>query len=187
MFENKICGVYEITNTVTGDFYIGSSKDIKRRWAKHKWPSAWKQYPNSKLYQDMQKYGLDKFRFQILAPVMEEYLKQTEQEFIDMLKPAYNNIRANGQDVERHKKYFQSEKYKEYSMEYRSQICLYNGETLTFGALRKRFQKAGVSNPTQEARIYLVTKGDENIGAFGEVVNTHNIITRLQEGGNDEQ
>ena len=28
----KIIGIYKIINTVTGDFYIGSSKDIKRRW-----------------------------------------------------------------------------------------------------------------------------------------------------------
>ena len=27
----KISGVYKITNTVTGDFYIGSSKDVKDR------------------------------------------------------------------------------------------------------------------------------------------------------------
>ena len=29
--------------------------------------------------------------------------------------------------------------------------------------------------------------GYEYLGAFGEVVRTHEIITRLQEGGNDEQ
>ena len=27
---NKISGVYKITNTITGDFYIGSSKNIKK-------------------------------------------------------------------------------------------------------------------------------------------------------------
>ena len=27
----KICAVYKITNTITGDFYIGSSKDVKKR------------------------------------------------------------------------------------------------------------------------------------------------------------
>ena len=31
----KISGVYKITNTVTGDFYIGSSKNIERRWKAH--------------------------------------------------------------------------------------------------------------------------------------------------------
>lgn len=28
---NKISGVYRIVNIVTGDFYIGSSKNIKQR------------------------------------------------------------------------------------------------------------------------------------------------------------
>ena len=27
---NKISGVYKITNTVTGEFYIGSSKNIEK-------------------------------------------------------------------------------------------------------------------------------------------------------------
>ena len=52
---NKICGVYKITNVITGDFYIGSSKDVKHRWACHKCPSRWNRYPNSQMYQDMQK------------------------------------------------------------------------------------------------------------------------------------
>ena len=38
----KIIGVYRIINTVTGDFYIGSSKNIKQRWAEHKCDSTWK-------------------------------------------------------------------------------------------------------------------------------------------------
>lgn len=29
----KISGVYKITNIITNDCYIGSSKDVKRRWA----------------------------------------------------------------------------------------------------------------------------------------------------------
>lgn len=65
----KICGVYKITNAITGDFYIGSSKDVKHRLANHKCPSNWNEYPNSKMYQDMQKYGLDKFEFKILEEV----------------------------------------------------------------------------------------------------------------------
>ena len=27
----KISGIYKITNTITNDFYIGSSKDVKQR------------------------------------------------------------------------------------------------------------------------------------------------------------
>ena len=33
-------GVYKITNTITGQFYIGKSVDINRRWLEHKTPKA---------------------------------------------------------------------------------------------------------------------------------------------------
>ena len=101
----KISGVYKITNTVTGDFYIGSSKNIKSRWANHKCYSTWKQHPNNPMYLDIQKYGTDKFVFEILAEVETEHLKETEQQFIETLKPTYNNYNANGLDIDRYKEY----------------------------------------------------------------------------------
>lgn len=211
----KISAVYKITNTITGECYVGSSKNVKKRWTDHRCPSMLKQRKNSRLYQDFQKYGLDKFRFQILCPVMEEYLKQVEQELIEMLQPVYNDKRASGLDVERYrvaarkankkyrqtekgrevarkaqeksnhsekrkeylrnytKKYHQSDKYKESRKEYRktekgceayrkankkyySQLCLYNGETLTLCALYLRFSRAGIENPRIEAKKYLI-------------------------------
>ena len=109
----KISGIYKITNTVTGDFYIGSSKDVKRRWAVHKCQSTWKNYPSNQMYLDMQKYGVDKFVFEILAEVEVDSLKEAEQQFIETLKPTYNNINANGLNVERRKEY-QKEYMKEY-------------------------------------------------------------------------
>ena len=99
----KICGIYRIINTITGDFYIGSSKDIKQRWAVHKCQSSWKRFPNNQMYQDMKKYGLDKFVFEILEEVEEEKLKEMEQQFIEALNPTYNNYNANGWDIERYK------------------------------------------------------------------------------------
>ena len=118
----KISAVYKITNTVTGDFYIGSSKDVKKRWKEHKCPSSLKRFPNNQLYQDMQKYGVDKFDFQILEVVEEGSLKVAEQQFIETLKPTYNSNRANGWDIERRKKYKKeynkSDKVKEYQKEY---------------------------------------------------------------------
>lgn len=163
----KISAVYKIINTVTGDSYVGSSKDVMRRWREHKSLSVWKKYPKSPLYNDIQKYGVGKFRFQILAPVMEECLKQVEQEFIEMLKPTYNNMRANGQDVERYKEvymeYKQSDKGKEVhkkaNRKYYSQYCFYKGETLTLKALSHRFKKAGIVHSDIEAKKYLL---DEN-------------------------
>ena len=177
----KIIGVYKITNTVTGDFYIGSSKNVKLRWAAHKWPSSWKRFPNNPMYLDMQKYGVEKFEFQILEVVEPGSLKETEQKFIELLKPAYNDRNANGLDIERYKetkkeyqksdkgKESQKESQKEYQKtekgkeshkkaqnKYENQLCLYNGETLTLSALRMRFKSQGIPHPVKEAKKYLI-------------------------------
>ena len=160
----KISGIYKITNTITNDFYIGSSKDVKRRWAVHKCQSTWNDNPNKQLYQDMKKYGLNNFEFQVIAEVEVESLKEAEQRFIEKLKPTYNDYRANGRDAERYKEsrkeYHKSDKYKEskkeYNNKYDSQLCLYNGEYLTFTALRKRFMRRGIPHPTIEAKKYLL-------------------------------
>ena len=172
-----ICGIYKIINTVTKDFYIGSSKNVKNRWVKHKCPSTWNKHPNNPMYLDMQKYGVDKFELQILEEAEVEQLKEKEQQFIETLKPIYNNNRANGLDVERYKEYNKeyykeyhksdkwkeyikeyqkSDKWKEHQREYYNQLCCYNGENLTLTALSKRFEKAGIEHPTKEAKKYLV-------------------------------
>ncbi len=80
----KISAVYKIINKITNDFYIGSSKNVKHRWQEHKMPSTWKKQPNSPMYQDMQKYGVDKFDFQILANVDSDQLKEIEQKVLIM-------------------------------------------------------------------------------------------------------
>ena len=159
---NKICAVYKITNTITGDFYIGSSKNVKNRWMSHKKPSTWNKCPNNQLYLDMQKYGVDKFELQILEEAEIEQLKEKEQQFIETLKPTYNNNNAKGWDIERRKeynrKYNKSDKCKEYRKQYYNQLCLYNGETLTLKALSMRFMRKGIDNPTAEAKKYLLVK-----------------------------
>ena len=169
----KIIGVYKITNTVTGDFYIGSSKNIKQRWADHKCPSSLKKCPNNPMYLDMQRYGTDKFELQILAEVKTDKLKETEQKFIETLKPTYNSNRANGWDIERYKKYQKeynkTEKQKEARKEYNNQLCSYNGETLTLAALSQRFQKSGIEHPTKEAKKYLLKKESKNAIEFYDV------------------
>ena len=182
----KISAVYKITNAITGDFYIGSSKNVKKRWMHHKCKSTWNRYLNNQMYLDMQKYGLNKFEFQILEVVEPEELKEIEQKFIETLKPTYNKMNAKGLNVERYKEYQKSEKFKEYQKEYQksdkykkykkeynkeyqktekrkkylkeynSQLCFYNGEVLTLNALSKRFQRAEIQHPKLEAKKYLI-------------------------------
>ena len=195
----KISGVYKITNTATGDSYIGSSKDVKQRLACHKCQSTWKKCPNNPMYLDMQKYGVDKFEFDILCEVEPEHLKETEQQFIETLKPTYNSNNAKGWDFERYKEcnkeyhksdkykeyqkkymkeYQQSDKYKEYQQsdkckeyykEYHNQLCSYNGETITLNTLRARFRRAGVEHPTIEAKKYIIKKESNNAIEFYDV------------------
>ena len=153
----KICGIYKITNTITVDFYIGSSKDVKHRWAQHKCKSTWNKCPNNPMYLDMRKYGIENFVFEVIEEVEESFLKEKEQQFIETLKPTYNDRNANGFDFERKKKY-KKEYNKEYQKEYRKQLCSYNGELLTLNALSKRFRRAGISNPSAEAKKYLLNK-----------------------------
>ena len=86
----KIYIIYKFTNTVTGDFYIGS-QSIKLRLACHKRQPVWIAIPNDQLYQDIQKYGDDKFVLEILEEVEPEQMKEKEQQFIEILKPTYNN------------------------------------------------------------------------------------------------
>ena len=160
----KVSGVYKITNTITGDFYIGSSKDVKQRLAVHKCQSTWKKCPNNPMYLDMQKYGVDKFEFDILCEVEPEHLKETEQKFIEILKPTYNSNNANGWDIERRKEY-----NKEYNKEYHNQLCCYNGETLSLNALRLRFQRTGVEHSAKEANKYLIKKESKNAIEFYDV------------------
>ena len=174
----KISGIYKITNTITGDYYIGSSKDVKQRWAQHKKPSVWKNYPNNQMYLDMRKYGTDKFVFEVIEEAEPEELKVAEQYFIETLKPTYNNYRANtglgnlkGRVDEYKKEWYQkykeeildrakqyNEAHKQQKKEYNNQLCSYNGEVLTLTALKTRFYRAGIPHPVLEAKKYLLNK-----------------------------
>ena len=157
----KISGVYKITNTVTKDFYVGSSKDVKRRWAEHKCLSTWNKQTNNPMYQDMNELGVNKFEFQILEEVEIDRLKEKEQQFIETLHPTYNNYNAKGFDVERQKKYQKeyqkSNKLKEYKNKYNNHLCFYSGETLTLNTLSLRFYRSGIEHPVLEAKKYLIS------------------------------
>ena len=145
----KIYIVYKYTNTVTGDFYIGS-QSIKIRYANRKYQPVWIAIPNDQLDQDMEKYGDDKFEFEILAEAEPEQLKEIEQQFIEALKPTYNQMNEKDLDVEIYK-----ESHRKASNKYQNQLCFYNGETLTLNALSTRFSRMGIDHPTLEAKKYL--------------------------------
>lgn len=109
-------GIYVIENLITHEFYIGSSKNIKERLKYHKCLSTWQQHPNSRLYQDMLKYGLENFSFRRMKEVEVEHLKEKKIEYVRMLNPTYNVRSVKGIDIEKQKaaqlRYRQSDKGK---------------------------------------------------------------------------
>ena len=88
--KNKISGIYCIMNLVNGKRYIGSSKNIYSRWAKHKATLRGGYHSNSYLQNAWNKYGEENFRFIILYKCNEETLLEKEQLYIDNYKPEYN-------------------------------------------------------------------------------------------------
>ncbi len=90
-----ICGVYLIICTVTGEMYVGSSVDIRRRWRQHRsllrggrsnctnLQAAWDQHP-------------ERFSFAILRECAENDLHIIEQEYMDRLTPVLNSTPRAG-------------------------------------------------------------------------------------------
>lgn len=170
--QNMTSGVYKITNTITGDFYIGSSCNIKQRWATHKSISAQKRQPNVKLYKAMAEFGLDNFKFEVLEETAD--LHNREQYWIEQLKPSYNSKRAKGWNTERYKEvhrrcckeYYEIHRDERlaYNKAYRqahrdnNRLCLYDGKTLTLRALINKFCRQGIPHSTLEAKKYLIVK-----------------------------
>lgn len=149
LFENcnsyGVSGVYAITNKTTGERYIGSSRDIRKRWKTHLDKREWSKNPGMLLYQAFQKYGIENFTFTIVALVEPEHLKEVEQEAIEMFKPELNARRPIITDDERIER----------DREYRRQLCVYNNKEIKLSALSKRFSRLGIPHPTKEAKKYL--------------------------------
>lgn len=153
MKKNKIAGIYKITNIITGDFYIGSSRDIKHRWARHRCVSEWAQRPNSKLYQAIIQYGLNNFLFEIIEET--DNLHEREQYFIDLLHPTYNRINANGIDIKKQRK-----RVRKASNKFYNQLVSYQGKVIKLSVLKAKFRKLGIPHATQEARKYIIKNED---------------------------
>ena len=175
----KISGVYEIVNTITGDFYIGSSIDLKRRKRQHFCENTWRNKPNSHLYKDMKQYGKDNFLFKPIWLCDPEELKKYEQIAIEKHNPKYNIRDAyTGMSKEEYNKQYKKQYYKEKSdsikqkgkqyykenadsikqqkKQYYNQQCLYKNEIIALNTLRARFARKGIEHPTQEAKKYLI-------------------------------
>lgn len=82
---NTITGVYRITNIKTGDCYIGQAVDVSKRWSDHCKAGLGIDTPAAnKLYQAMQKYGIDNFTFELIEQCDRTKLNEREKFYIDL-------------------------------------------------------------------------------------------------------
>ena len=83
----KTIGIYMLTCTVNNYRYVGQSRNIERRMVQHKFHST-----NEKMQKDVDLYGFDSFKLEILEECSIEELSTKEQEYIDLIKPEYNML-----------------------------------------------------------------------------------------------
>ncbi len=81
----KISGIYKIINKINGKYYIGSSKDIKKRWSYHTQDLNKNTHNNIHLQKSWNKYGQDNFEFVVVEEVVLEKLLIVEQKYLDKL------------------------------------------------------------------------------------------------------
>lgn len=96
MSNNIVSGIYQIENTLNHKKYIGSSKDIHKRWKQHLYKLENDIHHSIKLQRSYNK-AKDKsiFAFSLLEEVAEDQLKDKEQYYIDSynsFKEGYNCI-----------------------------------------------------------------------------------------------
>lgn len=141
--------------------YVGSSCNLHQRMYDHRKyiKKGFRKGRKTELYQFLQSN-----QFTVDFQLNDNY-RQLEQELIEKYNPKYNEKRAytgcgtyKGRELEWQKDY--EEQYKEErnlkDYNYNHQMCFYKDETLTLGALKKRFIRKGIEHPVIEAKKYLI-------------------------------
>ena len=89
LFQNagtKVCGIYKLTDQITGQSYIGQSVNAQERFRTHIKTALTYGKASNKLYQAMQKDGLYNFTFEILEEVSRNDLNDREAYWIGFYK-----------------------------------------------------------------------------------------------------
>ncbi len=83
--SSVVCGIYKITNILSGDVYIGQSVNISERFKQHiKCGLGIDASSTNKLYNNMQWYGVWNFTFEVLQKCSRDKLNEKERFWIEM-------------------------------------------------------------------------------------------------------
>lgn len=149
-------GIYKITNIENNKFYIGSAIMLYKRWSTHKQQLKNNKHHSIILQRAWNKYGENKFIFEIIEFVNPEILILREQYYLDLFNPTNPNIGYNINPIAN------SQKGRIVSAETRAKISIGNKgkhskfgkDNPNFGSTRsintkKKMSKAqsGINNP----------------------------------------
>ena len=98
--SDKVCGIYKITNILTQECYIGQSVNIKDRFSEHikAGVGATEASVTNKLYQAIQRYGIQNFAFELIEACSSSELNAKEKYFIGLYQSdtsGYNITKGN--------------------------------------------------------------------------------------------
>ena len=92
-------GIYRIYNISTSKFYIGSAVNLQKRLSNHKWALKCNRHNNKKLQNAYNKYGKDKFTFEVIETCFRDSLLAREQFYLDVFQCVdfgYNLLKTAG-------------------------------------------------------------------------------------------
>lgn len=82
-----LSGIYKIINTKNGKFYLGSAKNLQKRWRRHLNALGKNIHENLHLQRAFNKYGREFFEFQVVENCEISELLIREQYYLDLLTP----------------------------------------------------------------------------------------------------
>ena len=75
-------GIYMIQNSINNKIYIGKTKDLNKRWKRHKRYLKGNYHYNKNLQEEWNEYGEENFKYIILCECNEEKLNELEEYYI---------------------------------------------------------------------------------------------------------
>ena len=95
--QNTVCGIYKITDTITGMSYVGQSVNIAQRWKDHVKNAlgAGNTTTTNKLYSAMRDSGIYNFTFEVLEIVPSAQLTTQEKYYISFYLSDQYGLNSN--------------------------------------------------------------------------------------------
>lgn len=167
-----ITAIYKIENLVNSDFYIGSAKNLNKRFYEHRRQLNKNCHPNRYLQFVWNKYSECNFKFSIVELVFDfSLLIGREQFYIDNLKPKYNlaptansmlgfshSEKTKAKISEAAKNISDETRIKmkthKFSLEHRKNLSIARKKRVTLDSTKLKLSKAGLNRKhTKDAKL----------------------------------